>query len=57
MLSGWTALGRWVEGYRQLVAKEPGAERRAEEAEVRAAEKAMRITGEAAMRITGENHA
>lgn len=57
VLSAWTAMGRWIEGYRQLLAKEPGAERRAEEAEVRAAEKAMRITGEAAMRITGENHA
>ncbi len=49
VLSAWTAVGRWIEGYRTLVAKEPGAERRAEEAEVRAAE--------AAMRITGENHA
>lgn len=57
VLASWTAMGRWIEGYRLLLAKEPGAERRAEEAEVRAAEKAMRITGEAAMRITGENHA
>ncbi len=54
VLSSWTAVGRWVEGYRLLVAKEPGAERRAEEAEARKAEAAMRITGEAAMRITGE---
>jgi phosphatidylglycerophosphate synthase len=57
VLSAWTAIGRWVEGYRALLAREPGAERRAEEAEARAAEAAMRITGEAAMRITGENHA
>lgn len=68
ILSAWTAMGRWVEGYRALVAKEqPGAERRrtveaetsrAAEAAMRiTGEAAMRITGEAAMRITGENHA
>jgi hypothetical protein len=62
LLSAWTAMGRWVEGYRALLAKEPGAERRraaqrtseGEPSTSRAAEAAMRITGEAAMRITGE---
>lgn len=67
LLSAWTAVGRWVEGYRALVEKERpeviAAERRREaerrgartaEEPSRAAEAAMRITGEAAMRITGE---
>jgi phosphatidylglycerophosphate synthase len=63
VLSAWTAMGRWVEGYRALVAKEPRKEVRAERTVERprrtgeaegAAEAAMRITGEAAMRITGE---
>lgn len=49
VLSTWTALGRWIEGYRALAAKEPAAERRADSEPARAAE--------AAMRITGENHA
>jgi phosphatidylglycerophosphate synthase len=54
LLSAWTAMGRWIEGYRALVAKEPAAARRAARKGEPAAEAAMRITGEAAMRITGE---
>lgn len=64
ILSAWTAMGRWIEGYRALVAKErrplegvtTGERRRAAAARTGdgAAEAAMRITGEAAMRITGE---
>ncbi len=66
VLSAWTAVGRWLEGYRALAARESGAasrpERparpeRAEDGEVSVAEAAMRITGEGAMRITGEHHA
>ncbi|HVK76896.1 MAG TPA: CDP-alcohol phosphatidyltransferase family protein [Kofleriaceae bacterium] len=49
LLSSWTALGRWLEGYRALLAKQPAPERRREPEPVRvdrAAEAAMRITGE-----------
>jgi len=47
-LSTVTAMGRWIEGYRALIEREPRAERRRVEAPRpdRAAEAAMRITGE-----------
>jgi phosphatidylglycerophosphate synthase len=47
VLSSWTALGRWIDSYRALLAREPCVERRSELGRVdRAAESAMRITGE-----------
>lgn len=47
VLSSWTALGRWVDSYRALLARHPVAERRPEVVRVdRTAEAAMRITGE-----------
>lgn len=57
VLSAATAMGRWIEGYRALLAKEPRKAERPRRTALAEGEGAMRITGEAAMRITGENHA
>ena len=45
-LSTWTALGRWLEGYRKLAAREPAPPRRAPEAVVRKTGEALPITRE-----------
>ena len=46
VLSSWTALGRWLEGYRKLAAREPAPRR---------VEPAPRKTGEPALPITREH--